>query len=109
MLCDGQADSERAPLSRPAANLHSPALRLHDLPHEGKTQTRPSVPTGGDLVHAVEPLEDQGERLLWDPHASVSDRDVYFPILVRPRAEGDPPAGVYWMALSRRLRITVRT
>jgi len=81
---------ERASRPFPAFHPDGPAVRLHDVLHDGQAQPHPRP--RALIGHAKELFEDAGKMLLRDPHPGVGNLEPD-ELPFRLRGEGDLAAG----------------
>ena len=62
------------PAPTAAFDLDRPAVHLGDGRGDGQAEPRPALAVRPDLVHPVEPVEDERQVLLRDADARVADR-----------------------------------
>ncbi len=69
----------------------APAMRLHDMPGNGKSQARATRLAGPGRVDPIEALEDPLLFRLWDADAGVRHSDIDF-VILSCGADGDVPS-----------------
>src|SRR5262245_57443650 len=75
-----QPDSESRALARAGAlDVYSPAMHLHQAPHDGQTQSQSAVPSGDAAVGLTKSVECKGQEFGRNSDARVGHLDFGLP------------------------------
>src|SRR6266508_1591434 len=76
-----EPDSESRALAQAGAlDVYSPAMHLHQAPHNGQAQSQPAVSSGDAAVGLTKPGEDKGQEFGRNSDACVNLLDFRLPV-----------------------------
>src|SRR5215510_3115023 len=75
-----ELDSESRALAQAGAlDVYSPAVHLHQAPHNGQAQSQPAVPSGDAAVGLTKPVEDKRQEFGRNSDTCVNHLDFSLP------------------------------